>query len=95
MHLLKECDGTFLVSNAEPWLPIIHTWNSDEQGDLVLDSFVVDEIIPKLNTQTAFEFGLCLINFVMYDKDGADKILDDRYVKFIKENVGIVSLLHS
>lgn len=50
-----------------------------------------DDIIPKLGTQNAFNFGLYLVDCIMYDQDQLDgKQFDQRYFDFLKENLRII-----
>ena len=54
------------------------------------DNMIFDEIIPKFGTQNAFNFGLYLVDFIMYRQNKVDvKQFDQRYFHFLKENLGI------
>ena len=55
------------------------------------DNFIFNEIIPKFGTQNAFNFGLSLIDYIMFCKSKPKmKQFDQRYFDFLKEHVGIM-----
>ena len=89
-----SCKGAFMVNHANLWFPILHRQKlvecmpSDENKELAkqLDivTWVVNDIIPKLTTQQAFEFGLYLVDYAVFEKNDCNGTLDQQYVSYLK-----------
>ena len=99
-QLIRSCSAHFLVSNARLWFPVVHKADETPTNADCWDDIVLDQIIPKLNTQLAFEFGLYLVDFIVYcQKENSKKAgntdtannsnFDQRYFDFLKNSVGI------
>ena len=92
-HLLKHCGVNFLVSNAQLWFPIGHESIIKYNEYITKESWnntIFNDIIPKFNTQLSFNFGLYLVDFVVYcDKQQGKAFFDDRYFQFLKDSIGV------
>ena len=56
--------------------------------------FVFDKVLCKLGTQASFDFGLYLVDYIMYNHDsdkgeGINCGLDKKYMQFLRDYVGI------
>ena len=103
VQLIKGCGPDFLVTNAKLWFPILYQIPIDHSSYIEnegYDEIIFNEIIPKLNTQLAFDFGLYLVDFIVYkqrkdenknenDSDNQKSNFDKRYFEFVKNSVGI------
>lgn len=100
-NVLALCSAKFLVSNASLWFAIGHNI-SDLKASAInksnwlenhvsnWDNFVFNQIIPKFGTQNAFDFGLCLVDYIVFCKTKSKyENFDQRYFHFLKHNVGI------
>ena len=91
--LLKQCGDNFLASHAKSWFPIACFAASQYEQMITRkewNDFIIDKIFCKFTTQSAFEFGLYLVDFVVYHQNNDKMIpLDARYFEFLQEHVGI------
>ena len=87
-YILANCQSTFIVGKAKEWFPIFHEKyeNFLKLDDIV--NWVFDQIVPKLNTQLAFNFGLYLSDYATYSTNNNVEF-SERYFEFLRNQVGI------
>ena len=91
--VLKGCNEKFIANDTQLWFPIVCDAINNFDKSISKEEwnkFVFDEIIVKFGTQSAFDFGLYLVDFIIYRQENQDHAnLDQRYFTFLQKSVGI------